>query len=67
MKRAVPGIRIKAIGWDKEGKKHQTVFQGNPAVADEIEVQIRQKLLGSKLPAEEAEEAKTAKETGNDE
>ena len=42
-------------------------FKENPAVADEFEVQIRQKLLGSKLPAEEAEEAKTAKETGNDE
>ena len=53
------------LGQGRENIKQ--FFKENPAVADEIEVQIRQKLLGSKLPAEEAEEAKTAKETGNDE
>ena len=53
------------LGQGRENIKQ--FFKENPAVADEIEVQIRQKLLGSKLPAEEAEEGKIAKETGNDE
>ena len=53
------------LGQGRENIKQ--FFKENPAVADEIEVQIRQKLLGSKLPAEEAEEGKIEKETGNHE
>ena len=45
----------------------QQFFKENPAVADEIEVQIRQKLLGGNVPVEAADEDKATKETGNDE
>lgn len=56
------------LGQGRENIKQ--FFKENPAVADEIEAQIRQKLLGGSAPLETADEAKVAKvakETGNDE
>lgn len=56
------------LGQGRENIKQ--FFKENPAVADEIEAQIRQKLLGGSAPLEPADEAKAtkvAKETGNDE
>ncbi len=53
------------MGQGRENVKQ--FFKENPAVADEIEVQIRQKLLGGNAPTEAVEETKAAKETGKDE
>ena len=56
------------LGQGRENIKQ--FFKENPAVADEIEAQIRQKLLGGSAPLETADEtkaAKVAKETGSDE
>ena len=55
------------LGQGRENIKQ--FFKENPAVADEIEAQIRQKLLGGSAPLEPEDEAKVtkvAKETGND-
>lgn len=47
------------LGQGRENIKQ--FFKENPAVADEIEAQIRQKLLGGSAPLETADETKAAR------